>query len=83
MFKKLIEKIKSLYAKIINWLKIKVLPWLKRSWMEIVNLFVLFIVYGNTDSLPGVQTISGLWIFILLAYYIFFKLFGFSFKKKE
>ncbi len=68
-FKKLLEKIKA-------WAVKTALPWLKKEWMQIVNLIVLFIIYGNTDSLPGVQTVAGLWIFVLLAYYIFWKLFG-------
>ena len=69
MFKKLWEKIK-------NWFNKTALVFLKKEWMQIVNLVVLFIVYGNTDKLPGVQTITGFWIFILLVYYIFWKFFG-------
>lgn len=76
-FKKLWEKVKA-WAVLTAW------PWLKKEWMQIINLLVLFIVYGNTDSLPGVQTVAGLWIFILLVYYIFWKFFGAekAFKKK-
>jgi len=79
---KLWEKIKAfclkIWEKIVAWFNKTALPWLKKNWMQIVNILVLFIVYGNTDSLPGVQTISGLWIFVLLAYYIFWQLLGFN-----
>ena len=77
MFKKLIEKIKA-------WWKATALPWLKISWMQIVNILVIGIAYGNTDTLPGLQTIIGLWLFLLLGYYIFWKFFGAekAFKKK-
>jgi hypothetical protein len=74
------EKIKQFFNNVIKkikaWWNTTAIPWLKSSWMQIVNLIVLFIVYGNTDKLPGVQTIAGLWIFVLLAYYIFWKFFG-------
>lgn len=78
--KKFWEKIKSfsfkIWEKIKSWFKKTALPWLKKNWMQIVNLIVLFIIYGNTDSLLGVQTITGLWIFVLLGYYIFWKFLG-------
>ena len=77
MFKKLWEKIKAWWVK-------TGLPWIKKGWMQIVNMIILFIAYGQTDSLPWVQTIVGLWLFVLLGYYIFWKLFGAEkmFKKK-
>ena len=67
---------KNLWEKIKAWWNKTALIWLKQSWMQIVNIIVMFIVYGNTDTLPGVQTIVGIWLFLLLAYYIFWKLFG-------
>lgn len=78
MFEKLWEKIKA-------WWNITAKPWLKKSWMQIVNIIVMFIAYGNLDEKPGIQTIVGLWLFLLLGYYIFWKLFGAekAFKKKE
>lgn len=80
MFKKLWEKIKAfglkIWGKIKAWAVKTALPWLKKEWMQIVNLIVLFIVYGNTDTLPVVQGVTGLWIFVLLGYYIFWKFFG-------
>ena len=69
MFKKLWEKIKA-------WAILTALPWLKKEWMQIVNIIIIAIAYAKTDSLPGLQAIVGLWLFVLLAYYIFWKLFG-------
>jgi hypothetical protein len=89
LFKKLWENIKAfglkIWGKIKAWAVKTALPWLKSSWMQIVNILVLFIIYGNTDSLPGVQTVAGLWLFVLLAYYIFWKFLGAEkiFKKEE
>jgi hypothetical protein len=89
MFKKLWEIIKAFGLKVWGqvkiWFEKRGLPWLKKNWMQIVNLLVLFIIYGNTDKLPGVQTITGLWIFVLLGYYIFWKFFGAekAFEKKS
>ena len=54
-------------------------PFLKTNWMQIVNLLVLFIVYdtvSGAEIYPWVEVITGFWIFILLVYYIFWKLFG-------
>jgi hypothetical protein len=62
--------------KIKNWWSKTALPWIKKSWMQIMNIIIVFIAYNNTDSLPGTQTIVGFWLFILLGYYIFWKLFG-------
>ena len=78
MFEKLWEKIKA-------WWSNTAAPWLKKSWMQIVNIIVIAIGYGATDSLPGLQTVLGLWLFLLLGYYIFWKLFGaeLMFKKKR
>ena len=68
-FKKIWEKIKA-------WAVKTALPWLKKSWMQIVNIIVVFIGYNALDEKPGTQTIVGLWLFLLLAYYIFWKLLG-------
>ena len=67
---------KNLWEKIKAWWNLTAIPWLKKSWMQIVNIIVMFIAYGNTDSLPGVQTVLGIWLFLLLGYYIFWKLLG-------
>jgi len=76
--------------KIINktkdFLKLKILPWLTKNWLEIINLIVLFIMYSIIYEKPNMvwaEVIGGLWIFVLLVYYIFFKLFGFKLPKKK
>ncbi len=65
-----------MFEKIKIWWNKTALPWLKASWMQISNIIIVFVAYNNTDSLPGTQAIVGLWLFILLGYYIFWKLFG-------
>lgn len=45
MFKKILEQIKK-------WAKLTALPWLKKSWMQIVNVFIAFITYGSLDDKP-------------------------------
>jgi len=64
--------------KIKKWAKETALPWLKKEWMQIVNLLILFIVYGvvKESENPGLSAIVGLWLFVLIVYYIFWKLFG-------
>jgi len=72
--------------KIKDFLKLKILPWLTKNWLEIINLIVLFIIYSIIYEKPGMawaEVIGGLWIFVLLVYYIFFKLFGFKLPKKK
>jgi len=74
-FKKLWEKIKA-------WAVKTALPWLKKSWMQIVNMIILFVAYDKLftyEPAPQFATaLAGLWLFLLLAYYIFWKLFGFD-----
>ena len=67
---------KNIWIKIKKWALTRAVPWLKKSWMQIVNVIVLFTSYGclNEETLCG--TLVGLWIFVLLGYYIFWKLFG-------
>ena len=61
----MIEKIKL-------WVKGKLFPWFKLHWMALLNIIVLFYVYGKVDELvyPGVNLFVGLWIFVILAYYM-------------
>ena len=54
------------------------LNWLKKSWMQIVNIIILFIAYGALATTTVAGTLVGLWVFILLGYYIFWKLFKFE-----
>ena len=66
----------KLWEKIKKWWNDTALIWIKKSWMQVVNIIIVFVAYNNTDSLPGTQAIVGLWLFILIGYYVFWKLFG-------
>jgi hypothetical protein len=70
------EKISKIWNQFKNWFLSKALPWLKKNWMQIVNFLIVFIAYDSLDDKVGAQTVVGLWLFILMAYYIFWKLFG-------
>ena len=63
----------SIKAFLIN----KAWPWIKTNCIQIINFLVIFItysmVYGKT-GLSVVELILGVWLFVLLAYYIFWKL---------
>jgi len=85
--KKLWEKIKKWAIEIaLPWLQKKVkkwaieiaLPWLQKNWMQLINIIVLFIAYGTINEVtqPRASAVIGLWLFLLLGYYIFWKLFG-------
>jgi hypothetical protein len=80
LWNEFVEWIKHPIDKFVNWVVKTAVPWLKKSWMQIVNMIVLFIAYKGFDEVlqPGYSTIIGLWVFLLLAYYIFWKLFGFD-----
>lgn len=70
---------KNLLEKIKAWWEKTALPWLKKSWMQIVNIIVVAIAWDKLSDLgsaPWAEVITGLWLFLLLAYYIFWKLFG-------
>lgn len=70
-FKKLWEKIKAWFLK-TAW------PWIKKSWIQIVNVLVVIYGYGKLDDAgyAGAANVLGLWAFILLVYWIFWKFFG-------
>lgn len=77
--KKILEMIK-------NWYKKTALPFLKIYWLQIINIIVIFIGYSTVNKAeiyPITESILGVWIFILMVYYIFWKLLGFekAFKK--
>ena len=79
LFKKIWTNIKAFATE-------KVLPWLKKNWMQIVNFIVILVAYSKVYEQPGfggVELILGLCLFIMLGYYIFWKLFGLekAFKK--
>lgn len=71
--KKILEFLKALPKKIWDWIR-------KRPLIvaQILNMIVLFIAFGALDETTLAGFITGLWIFLLLGYYIFIKLLGFS-----
>lgn len=80
-FKKLWEKIKAfavaIWEKIKKWFINTAWPWIKKSWLQIVNVLVVLFAYGKLDDLGSPAAgLVGLWGFILLAYWIFWKFFG-------
>lgn len=73
------ETLKKIWEKIKAWAALTAWPWLKKSWMQIVNIIILFVAYGKMDDAQLAGTgLVGFWLFLLLAYYIFWKLFGFD-----
>lgn len=76
----IVEWFKTPWAKFKKWIKETAWPWIKKGWMQAVNIIVLFVAYGvlSETTQAGASTIVGLWIFVLLGYYIFWKLFGFD-----
>jgi len=73
-----LDKLKALWEKIKKWAKETALPWLKKSWLQIVNVVIVLFAYGQLDN-AGVAVaagIVGLWGFILLGYWIFWKFLG-------
>lgn len=67
----MIEKIKKLLAQLKLWFTSKMLPWLKKNWMVIVNYLVIFIAYSIVYGHDGVvvaETLLGLWLFVSAAY---------------
>ena len=69
---------KKLWEKIKKWAVNTALPWLKKAWLQIVNVIIVLFAYGQLDDagLTIATTIVGIWGFILLAYWIFWKFFG-------
>lgn len=78
------DKLKALWEKIKKWAVETALPWLKKGWLQIVNVLIVLFAYGKFDDLLQgqeihlglVTTIVGLWGFILLGYWIFWKFLG-------
>ena len=77
-------KLKQLWEKIKKWAKETALPWLKKGAIQIINVLVVFFLYGQFDNLLQgqeihlglVTTIAGLWAFVLAGYWLFWKLLG-------
>lgn len=69
---------KNIWEKIKKWGSETALPWLKKAWLQIVNVLIVLYAYGQLDDVGHAvaATIVGLWGFILLGYWIFWKLFG-------
>jgi len=68
---------KKLWEKIKKWFNTTTLPWLKISWLQIVNVFIVLAAYGALDNAGSSATwYVGLWGFILLGYWIFWKFLG-------
>lgn len=55
-----------MWEKIKIWAKTKLLPWLKKEWMVLVNFLVLGILYGVLPEESGLGVLVGLWIFVQL-----------------
>ena len=72
-----------MWAYFVKWGKLTALPWLLKSWLQIVNVLIVMYAYGKLedaaiwDHFPsGPSALVGFWAFILLAYWIFWKLLG-------
>lgn len=74
---KILDWIKRVWALFLKWGKETALPWLLKSWLQIVNVLIVLFAYGKLDDLGSPAAgLVGLWGFILLAYWIFWKFFG-------
>jgi len=63
----------------INWGKITnvIKDFFKKYWLELINFIVLIIAFTTVysiETLPLLEAILGVWIFVLIAYYVFWKL---------
>lgn len=65
-----------MWQKIKTWAKNRLLPWLKKEWLELGTFIVLLIAYGVLPEESGLGVFIGLWIFIIigvLGYRLFIK----------
>ena len=70
-FLALLRRAQVIISKVVNASK-EVWKFLRKWGFQIINLIVLFVAYDfYSDSL-----LVGLWLFLLLAYYLFYKLLG-------
>ena len=69
---------KKLWEKVKKWAKETALPWLKKAWLQIVNVIIVLFAYGQLDNagMAVAAGIVGFWGFILLGFWIFWKFFG-------
>ena len=78
------KKLKPIWEKIKNWFKETALPWLKKGAIQIINVIIVFFAYGKLDDILNGETVNvgfatalvGFWAFVLMAYWIFWKLLG-------
>jgi hypothetical protein len=59
--------------------------WIKKGWLHVVNILVVFIAYNSVyKSGRFIEVIFGFWLFCLLVYWVFWKFLGFEkfFKSK-
>ena len=67
-------KLKTIWEKIKKWAKETALPWVKKGAIQIINVIVVFFLYGQLDNMLNnewihlgfVTAIAGLWAFVLL-----------------
>ena len=75
---------KKIWEKIKKWFKETALPWAKKGAIQIINVIVMLFLYGQLDNILNAEkahvglatTVAGVWAFVLLGYWIFWKLFG-------
>lgn len=68
----------KIWDKIKKWAKETALPWLKKSWVQIVNVIVILFLYGQLDNIRlgeeahvGLATVvAALWVMVLAGYWL-------------
>ena len=86
-------KLNAIWEKIKKWAKETALPWFKKAWVQIINVLVMFYMYGQWDNVVAGEPahtkfallLSVVWIFVLVGYWAL-KLFGIdkiSLKRKK
>jgi hypothetical protein len=66
-----------MWEKIKKWSAETAGPWILRSWLQIVNILIVFVAYGKLDNLEAKGTaLLGIWGFVLVGYWLFWKFFG-------
>ena len=69
--------IKKVWALFLKWGKETALPWLLKGWLQIVNVLIVLFAYGKLDDLESKAAgLVGFWAFVLIGYWLFWKLFG-------
>lgn len=73
---------KKIFQKIKKWAENKALPWIKVGWLNAINVLIVFYAYSQLDNATlwgfsdGPAALVGLWVFILIVYWVFWKLLG-------